>query len=374
MAVQLREVTSRRDLKRFVLFPFSLYKNNPNWVPPFIVDELNTLRRDRNAAFRYCEAAYWLAWRDNKVVGRIAAIKNDRFIQKWGKSYARFGWIDFVDDREVSAALLTRVEEWARERGLVGIHGPMGFTDLDKEGMLVEGFDELGTLPMIYNHAYYPEHLEALGYQKDVDWLEYEIKAPPEIPEKVLRVQDMVLKRSHLRLVEARRSKDLRPYAREVFEVLNEAYADLYGVVELSEEQIDAYIKQYFSFIQPDYAKVIVDQDNRVAAFGIGMPSLSRALQRSKGRLLPVGFLHILHALRKPRQLDLYLVAVRPKYQNLGVNSILMTEITRSGLRNGIRSAETSGELENNKAVQDFWKHYDKRQHKRRRCYVKLLA
>ncbi len=374
MSVQLQEVCSRRDLKRFVLFPFSLYRNSPNWVPPFVVDELGTLRRDRNAAFRYCEAAYWLAWKDGKLVGRIAAIRNNRYIEKWGKSYARFGWIDFVDDREVSAALLSRVEEWARERGLLGVHGPMGFTDLDKEGMLVEGFDELGTLPMIYNHPYYPEHLEALGYRKDVDWLEYEIKAPEEIPEKVLRVQDMVLKRSNLRLLQAKRAKDFRPYAREVFEVLNEAYADLYGVVELSQEQIDAYIKQYFSFIRPDYTKVILDKENRVAAFGIAMPSLSRALQKSKGRLLPTGFIHILRALRKPTQLDLYLVAVRPKYQNLGVNAILMTEITRSGLRNGIRSAETSGELEENKAVQDFWKHYDKRQHKRRRCYLKLLA
>lgn len=373
MAVQLREVTTRRELRRFIRFPFSLYHDNPYWVPPLLLDERNTLRRDKNAAFRYCEAAYWLAYKEGRVVGRIAAIKNNRFIERWGKAYARFGWIDFIDDREVSAALLGRVEEWARERSLIGVHGPMGFTDLDKEGMLVEGFSELGTLPMIYNHPYYPEHLEALGYRKDVDWLEYEIRAPEEIPEKVLRLQQLVLKRSHLRLVEAKKAKELRPYAREVFDVINEAYANLYGVVELSTEQIDAYINQYFGFIRPDYTKVIVDADNRVAAFAITMPSLSRALQRARGRLLPTGFLHILRALRKPTQLDFYLVAVRPKYQNLGVNSILMAEITRAGLRNGIRTAETSGELENNRAVQDLWKHYDKRQHKRRRAYLKLL-
>ncbi|HUZ17117.1 MAG TPA: GNAT family N-acetyltransferase [Spirochaetia bacterium] len=373
MAVQIELVRGGSSLRRFINLPFELYAHSPYWIPPLIQDEKNTLRRSKNPAFEYCDAAYAVAYKGGKPVGRVAAILNRRFIEKWGKPYCRFGWIDFVDDPEVSKALLDWVEAWAREHHLTGVHGPMGFTDLDREGMLIEGFDELGTLPMIYNYPYYPAHLEALGYRKDVDWIEFEIKTPKEIPEKVLRIQEIVLKRSGLRLVPARSSRDLRPYARAVFQVLNEAYADLYGVVELTERQIDAYIKQYFGFIRPDYAKVIVDRDGEVAAFGIGMPSFSVALQRSRGRLLPFGFLHLLRAMNRPTKLDMYLVAVRPKYQNLGVNSILMTEITRAGIKNGIISAESSGELETNKAVQDIWKYYETRQHKRRRCYLKLL-
>lgn len=374
MSIVLKEVRSARDLKRFIYFPFSLYEGNPYWVPPLIQDELNTLRKDKNPAFAHCEAEYVLAYEGKKVVGRIAVLINHKYIEKWKNKYARFGWIDFVDDPEVSRALIEYAQRWAKDRGMEGLHGPMGFTDLDREGMLIEGFEELGTLPMIYNHAYYPRHLEALGFRKDVDWLEFEIKAPTEINEKVLRVQDLVLKRSGLRLVDARKPKELIPYAHQLFDVINESYADLFGVVELTEPQIDAYVKQYFGFIQTDYTKVIVDKEDRLVAFGIAMPSLSRASQRAKGRLFPFGFLHLLHALRHPSQIDLYLVAVRPKYQGLGVNSIIMTEITRSGIRNGITSAETSGELEENKAVQDLWKYYDKRQHKRRRCFFKALT
>lgn len=374
MSVLLKEVRTGRDLRRFINFPFTLYGENPYWVPPLIQDELNTLRPDKNPAFEHCEATYMLAYRGDTVVGRIAVLINQKFIEKWKERYARFGWIDFIDDPEVSRALLDFAESWAAEHGMEAIHGPMGFTDLDREGMLIEGFDELGTLPMIYNFPYYPRHLEALGYVKDVDWVEYEIIAPKEIPEKVLRVQELVLKRSGLRLVDAKRPKDLRPYARQVFEVVNETYSDLYGVVELTPRQIDAYIKQYFGFISPDYTKAIVDGDGKMVAFGIAMPSLSRALQRSRGRLLPFGFIHLLRALRRPTQIDMYLVAVRPKYQALGVNSILMTEITKACIQNGIKSAESSGELEDNKAVQDLWRYYDHRQHKRRRCYIKRLV
>lgn len=359
---------------RFIRFPFSLYAGNSCWVPPLIQDELNTLRKDRNPAFEYCEAQYFLAHRNGETVGRIALILNHKYIEKWKKRYARFGWIDFVDDPEVSKALLDRACDWARERGLDGLHGPLGFTDLDREGMLVEGFEELGTLPMIYNYPYYPRHLETLGFEKDVDWLEFEIKSPTEIPEKVLRVQELVLKRSRLHLVDAKRPRDLRPYAPAVFRLVNETYADLYGVVELTERQIDFYTKQYFGFIRPEFTKAIVDENDRLVAFGVAMPSLSRALQRARGRLLPVGFLYLLHALHHPTQIDMYLVAVRRELQGLGVNSILMTEITRAGIANGIRSAESSGELEGNKAVQNLWRYYEHRQHKRRRAYLKLLA
>lgn len=374
MAVHIELVRNRRGLSRFITFPFKLYADSPYWIPPLLQDERNTLLRKRNAAFEYCEADYALAVRGKEIVGRIAAIVNRRYIEKWGNRYARFGWIDFVDDPEVSATLLGWAEEWARKKGLVAIHGPMGFTDLDREGMLVEGFAELGTFPMIYNYPYYPRHVEALGYHKDVDWIEFEIKTPKEIPEKVLRVQDLVLKRSGLRLLDAKRARDIKPYVRSVFDIVNEAYADLYGVVELSDRQIDSYIKQYFGYVNPDYAKIILDGDGRAIGFGLAMPSLSKALQRARGRLFPFGFMHLLQALRKPTQIDFYLVGVRRKYQKLGVTSILMTEITRSGIRNGIVSAESSGELEDNKAVQDIWRYYEARQHKRRRCYLKRLS
>ena len=374
MSVEIRKVESKRDLKRFVLFPHSLYKNNPYYVPNLNSDEINTLSRDKNPAFGFCDAELWLAIRDGKVVGRIAGIINHRYIAAWKEKKARFDWIDFIEDREVSKALMDTVESWAASHGMEYIEGPIGFTDLDPEGMLIEGFDELGTLPMIYNYPYYPEHLAELGYGKEVDWLEFEVKTPADIPEKVKRVQAIVLKRSKLKLLDAKRSKDILPYAPKIFDTLNEGYKNLFGFIKLDEEQKALYTKQYFPFIDPDFTKVVIDENDDVAAFGIAMPSLSRALQKARGRLFPFGFIHLLIALKFPRYIDLYLVAVKPKYQKLGINAILMSEITASCIRRGIISAETAGELENNTAVQDLWKNYEKRQHKRRRCFSKKLG
>lgn len=373
MDIEICEVATKRALKDFVRFPLELYRNHPCHVPDLIADELHTLSRDRNPAFEFCRARYWLARADGRVVGRIAGIINERFSQRWNKPWLRFGWIDFVDDRAVSAALLATVEGWARAEGLEAVHGPMGFTDLDNEGMLVQGFDELGTLPMIYNHAYYPEHLEALGYRKDTDWLEFQVKIPPEIPERVLRVQRAVLQRTHLRTLGFERARDLRPYTRGLFGVLNEAYADLYGVVELSERQIDDYTNRYFKFVNPHYTKLVIDESDRVVGFALAMPSFSRALQKAKGRLFPFGFLHLLKALKWPRTIDFYLIGVLPKYQNKGVQALLVAELCRAAIEHGIESAETSGELEDNKRVQAIWKDFEVRQHKRRRVYVKRL-
>ena len=374
MGVVIRAVESRKDLKKFILFPYRLYKKNPYYVPNLVSDEWNTLSKEKNPAFSYCNARLWLAEKDGKVVGRVAGIINQRFVEKWKQKNARFGWIDFIDDPEVSKALLDQVESWAKALGMEHIEGPLGFTDMDPEGMLIDGFEELGTLPMIYNYPYYPEHLAELGYSKEVDWLEFEIQTPKEIPKKVKRVQDIVLKRSKLRLLDAKKSKDILPYAPKIFDTLNEGYRDLFGFVELDEDQKALYTKQYFPFIDPDFTKLVIDDNDEVAAFGIAMPSLSRALQKARGRLFPFGFIHLLIALKSPKQIDMYLVAVKPKYQKLGINAILMSEITASCIRRGIKSAETSAELEENKAVQDFWKNYDKRQHKRRRCFGKKLV
>jgi len=372
--ILIEEVKTGKDLRRFINFPYRLYAGNRCWVPPLWLDEMNTLRKDRNPAFEYCEARYWLAYKDGKLAGRVAGIISHRYLEKWGERNARFGWLDFIDDLQVSKALLETVEDWARQKGLAGLHGPLGFCDLDKEAMLVEGFDELGTMVTLYNHPYYPVHLEKHGYQKDADWLEYELKVPARIPEDVERIAQVVMKRARVTVVTAKRRKGLKRYARGIFDLLNEAYKDLYGVVPLTDKQIEAYIKQYFGFINPAYAKVILDQHGQMAAFGIAIPSLSRALQKGRGRLLPFGFLHLLRALKYDRHLDLYLIAVRPDLQNKGVNALLMTEITRSAIENSIISAESNPELEKNAKVQALWKHYEARQHKRRRVYIKHLT
>lgn len=372
MPVIIKEVVTKKELKQFIEFPFSLYQNHPHWIPPLLMDEYETLRADKNPAFDYCRAKYWLAFKDDKLVGRIAGIINQRYIEKWGNKYARFGWVDFIDNAEVVKALFSAAESWAREQGMAGIHGPLGFTDMDHEGMLVDGFNQLGTLAAIYNHPYYPKQLEALGYAKDVDWVEFEVKVPKEIPEKAERIEKIVMQKTGVKVLEAKKAKDLLPYAHEMFEVLNSAFAPIYAFVPLNEKQIAMYIKQYFSFILPDYTKILLDSNNKVAGFVIGMPSLSKALQKSKGRLFPFGFIHILQAIsKKNKQIDLYLGAIRPDLQGKGADALLMTEMCRSAMKNGVVSAETNIELEENVRVQSHWKYFESRQHKRRRCYIK---
>jgi hypothetical protein len=373
MEIELKEVGSLHDLKQFVSFQYSLYKNNKYWVPPLRSDELHSLRKEINPAFDFCNAKYWIARKEGKIVGRIAAIINRRYNEKWHQSAARFGWLDFIDDEEVSGRLLRQAETWATEQGMSYIHGPLGFTDMDGEGVLVEGFEEVSTLGALYNFPYYPGHIEHSGYTKDTDWIEFEATMHGEIPEKVARMAEIALQRNHLHILKVRKAKELLPYARKIFYVLNEAYRDLYGFVELSEKQIDMYVKQYFGFIIPEYVPVVLDCNNEVVAFGIAMPSLSKALQRCKGRLFPFGFVHILRSLKHNRRVDLYLTAVRPDMQNKGVNAILIHESNKVFNKNGIEKVETNRELEGNVKVQSQWKFYDVRQHKRRRCYKKEL-
>ena len=370
MGVTIREMHGKRGLRRFITFPMQIYRDNEYWIPPLLMDEWNTLDPAKNPAYDHCRVKFFMAERDGKWVGRVAAIIHDRYVEKWGNRYCRFGWLDFIDDREVSRALMDAVMAYANENGLTAVHGPLGFTDLDREGMLIEGFEELGTMATNYNHPYYPEHLEAMGFRKDIDWVEYEIKVPDSIPEKALRVQDLVLKRSKLTMFEGNK-KGLLRYARSLFELVNETYSDLYGVVELTDRQIDSYIKQYFGFVNLDYIKIVLDENDNMVAFGVAIPSLSHALQRTKGRLFPFGFIQMLRALKKPEKIDMLLVAVRPDYQARGLTAILMTELTGNCMRNGIKSAESNPELEDNAQVQAIWKHYDARIHKRRRCFIK---
>jgi GNAT superfamily N-acetyltransferase len=374
MDILIKEVTTRKELGSFIHFPFELYRSNPNWVPTLLFDELNTLRKDKNPAFEHCQARYWLAYKNRRIVGRVAAILNQRHIDKWGQRYLRFGWIDFIDEPSVSAALMQTVEAWAKEWNLTAVHGPLGFTDLDREGMLVEGFDELGTLATIYNHPYYPKHMESLGYVKDTDWMEYELFVPPAPNETIARIAEISLRRNRLKLLQLRNKRELLHYSRQLFELLDDEYRHLYGTVPLTEKQKQAYIDQYFSFVNPDFVPMVMDQGDRMVAFGIIMPSLSLALQKTRGHLFPFGFIHLLRALKKNTRADLYLVAVRSEYQGKGVNAILMNKMHSVFNKLGISKVESNPELETNQNVQGQWKYYEKRQHKRRRVFIKHIS
>jgi len=373
MDVQIKEVKTQKDLKAFIQFPFSIYRGNSYWVPNLVSDDLNTLHWDKNPAFETCEARYWLAYGDGEIVGRVAAILNHPHIKKWGQRYMRFGWLDFVDDQQVSSALLRTVEGWAKEAVMTAVHGPLGFTDMDREGMLVEGFNELATMATNYNHPYYPVHMEKLGYAKDVDWVEYEISLPPRPDEKVARMAAIAAKRSKLRLLEIRNKKELLEHAKELFGLIESEYQVLYGFVPLTPRQVEAYIKQYFGFVSPDFVPLVINEKNEMVAFGVALPSLSRALQKARGRLFPFGFIHLLNALNKNDRADLYLVAVKSEYRSSGANAILMNKMHEVFLKIGVKKIETNPELETNYLVQGQWKYYETRQHKRRRIFIKQL-
>jgi len=373
MTLTIEEVTTYRQLDLFIKFPFSLYKGNPYWVPPLLMDEKNTLDWKKNPAFEVAQARYWLAYKDGKVVGRIAGIYINKSNEKWGQKNVRFGWVDFIDDREVSKALFKQVEDWALELGMEAVHGPLGFTDLDPEGMLIEGFNELGTLALIYNHPYYPEHLKEMGYIKDTDWLEYEIQVPNPPQEKIAKAAELILKRFKLHKLEITKKKDLLNYTRELFDLIDSEYSHLYGTVPLSDKQKQAYIDQYFGFVSPDLVPIILDENNRMVAFAIVMPSLSKALQKSKGQIIPFGWFHLLKALKTNSLGDLYLIAVRSDYRGKGINAAIMHSVNVALNKHGITRVETNANLEDNLNVQVQWKYFEHRQHKRRRCFIKHL-
>jgi hypothetical protein len=373
MDIKIKRVETAKELKQFICFPYHLYEKSSYWVPPLRSDEFKSLMPGKNPAFDFCEAAYWLAYRDGKITGRIAGIINHRYNEKWNQKAARFGWFDFIDDEATVSALLKEVEGWAASKGMGCIHGPLGFTDMDGSGILVEGFNEVSTFGANYNYKYYSSLIEKFGYNKDSDWIEYEVKLGSEIIDKIARIANIALERNKLQVLKVKKAKEILPYAKEIFAVLNNAYKDLYGFVELSEKQIDCYVKQYFGFILPEYVPVVLDSENRVAAFGITMPSLSKAMQKNRGHLFPFGFLHILRAMKKTENVDLYLTAVRPDLQNKGVNAILIHEMNKVFIKNKIKKVETNRELEVNTKVQAQWRFFEHRQHKRRRCYKKEL-
>jgi len=375
MEVLIKEVTTKKELKKFVKFNIELYKDNPYHVPGLIDEEMMTLSKDKNPAFEVAEAIYFLAYKGNKIVGRIAGIIHHRSNETWKQQHARFGFVDFIDDVEVVDKLFGAVEKWAKEKGMDTIHGPLGFTDLDHEGMLIDGFDKLGTMAALYNFPYYPTHLERIGYKKDLDWQEFIIHIPDNVPEKHIRIGEIVKQKYGLRTHKFNKRKEIWPYAQRIFETLNKAYSPLYGFTALTPKQIDYYVKMYIPMLRLDMITLIIrEEDDVVVGFGISLPSLSRALQKAKGRMFPFGFIHLLKALNSNTELiDLYLVGIMPEYRNKGVNALLFTDLIPVYNKMGAKYAESNPELETNMAVQAQWDYFKREHHKTRRAYSKQL-
>jgi len=375
MAVKIVEITDKSSLKKFVTFNIDLYAGNPYHVPSLIEDEMMTLRKDKNPAFDFCESVYFLAYKENKIVGRIAGIINRKANTTWNQQYARFGFVDFIDDEEVSNALFNAVEQWALQKGMNGIQGPLGFTDLDHEGLLVWGFDQLGTMATAYSFPYYKEHIERLGYVKDQDWHEFQIQIPKEVPEKHIRIAEIVKKKYGLTVKKFKKTKDIWPYAKQVFQLFNEAYKPLYGYSELSEKQIDYYVKMYIPMLRLEMIAVIVrESDDKVVGIGLTLPSLSKALQKAKGSLLPFGWFYLLKTLYgKGEILDLYMIGISPEYQNKGVNALIFNDLIPVFHRIGFKYAESNPELETNTKVQSQWDYFESKHHKTRRAFIKHL-
>ncbi|MBR6432839.1 MAG: N-acetyltransferase [Bacteroides sp.] len=377
MAITIKKVSTRRELEKFIRFNYRLYKENPYSVPDLFDDMLNTFNKKKNAAFEFCEADYFLALRNGEIVGRVAAIINHKANRTWNKKDVRFGWIDFIDDAEVSEALMRTVEQWGKERGMTHIQGPLGFTDFDAEGMLIEGFDQLSTMSTTYNYPYYSTHIERMGFEKDADWVEYKIYIPDDIPDKHKRISELIQRKYNLNVVKCTSARTLaKKYGQAIFELMNEAYRPLYGYSALSQRQIDQYIRMYLPIIDLRMVTLITDADDRLIAVGLSMPSLSKALQKSNGRLLPLGWYYLgktIFLKRYPKILDLLLVAVKPEYQNKGVNALLFSDLIPVYRKLGFEYAESNPELEMNGKVQAQWEYFKTEQHKRRRCFVKEI-
>ncbi|RLD54389.1 MAG: hypothetical protein DRJ01_18080 [Bacteroidetes bacterium] len=369
--IEIKEVKSKSDLNKFIAFPNKLYKGNKYRVPQLNAFEKSTLSPKKNPAFDFCEAKYWLAYKNGKIVGRIAGIINHKSNEIWKEKYVRFGWIDFIDDYDVSAALIKTVEDWAKSLNMEAVHGPLGFSDLDLEGMLVEGFSEISTQAEIYNYPYYPVHLEKIGYIKDVDWIQLKFNLPKNVPEKIIRVAEIVKKKYNLKLLKVKKAKEILPYVKSMFNTLNESYENLYGFVPLSEKQISYYTKQYFSMVNPKYVGFVIDEKDEVIAFGLSFFSLSKALMKAKGKLFPFGFIPILKAMKKNDTIDLLLHAVKPKYQNKGIPAIFYADMTQACIDDGIKTAITSHILEDNKPSLQMFNAFDTQQYLRHRIYVK---
>ena len=382
-SVEIRKVTDKKGLKAFIELHYELYKGNQYDAPNLYSDEVHTLSKDKNPAFEFCEGEYYLAYKEGRLVGRVAAIINHRYNEQWKRLAVRFGWLDLIDDAEVLRALLAAVEDYGRSKGMTEIIGPLGFTDMDPEGMLTYGFDQLGTMATGYNYEYYPKLMELMdGYEKDNDYVEYKLYVPKEgMPEKFRRVAEMTMKRYNLHVPNLKRSQVFGPeqYGQKVLDVVNKTFAHLYGYSQMTQRQKDEYVQMYFKFFSMDMLCVIEDwntPDHDVIGVGISIPSLTRALQKCrKGRLFPFGWWHVIRALKfhKTDVVDLLLIGILPEYRAKGANALLFYHLIPVYQKYGFKWGETHVEMETNSKVQSQWGYLENEQHKRRRCYKKNL-
>ncbi len=374
MSVIVKEVSSKKEMKQWIEFPNKLYKDNEYFVPFLASDEEETFTPDKNPAYAFCETKLFLAYRNEEVVGRIAGLINHAYNKKWDKNAIRFTRFDFIDDYEVSAKLFEQVVAWGREKGHSEIMGPIGFTDMDHEGMLVEGFEEFNISITFFNHPYYLDHMERLGLKKDIDWIEYRINVPQQIDPRIERIANRIIKNNGYQVVTYKSRKVLHREAMEAFKIIDVAFSKLYGTVPLTPEIIKHTVDGYVPIVHLDYICSIKDKDGNIIGFGALVPSIARALKESDGKLFPLGIFRMLKALKsKNDTLEMYFVAVHPDYQSKGLPAILISALGKKIIENGVRYCETGPMLETNGAVHSLWQHFDKRQHRRRRCYIKSI-
>ncbi|MBR3726548.1 MAG: N-acetyltransferase [Prevotella sp.] len=377
--IEIKKVETRRDLKKFIEFHYDLYEGNEYDVPTLFSDDMSTLDREKNAAFEFCEAEYYLAYKDGRLAGRVAAIVNHRANETWQRKSVRFGWIDFIDDLDVSCALLDAVADFGRRKGMKEVIGPLGFTDFDPEGMLTSGFDELGTMATIYNYPYYPEHMEKLGgWEKDNDYVEFKIFVPEQVPEKMVKISEMIMKRYNLHVRTLTKKEIFEDgMGKKIFGLINETFKEIYGFSQLSDRQIEQYVKMYLPFADLNLIPVVEDwttDEHKLVGVGITIPSLSRALQKCRrGRLLPFGWWHIIRSLKfhKTKIVDLEMIGVLPEYRSKGVNALMFYHLIPWYIKYGIEWGESQVEMESNENVQGQWSYFHTENHKRRRCYKK---
>jgi GNAT superfamily N-acetyltransferase len=374
MSINVIEVTSKKNLKKWVEFPNKLYKDNKYYVPFLSMDEIETFTKGKNPAYEYCQTKLFLAYKDNKIVGRIAGLINHAYNKKWDKNSIRFTRFDFIDDYEVSKALFDAVVSWGKELGYTSIMGPIGFHDLDHEGMLVEGFDELNMSITFYNHPYYLTHMKNLGLVKDIDWVEYQIQVPNESDPRIEKLCNRILERNNFTLVTYKKRKDLLDDANEAMKLIDTAFSHLYGTVPFTDKVIKQMIDGYIKLVNLDYLCSIKNSDGKIIGFSILVPSIAKAVKKSNGKLFPFGIFRMLKALYgKNDTLEMFLIGVEPEYQKIGIPAIMMNEMIKVCAKNNVKICETGPELETNLNVQGLWKSFECRQHKRRRCFIKEI-
>lgn len=378
MSVIIKEVSENdKALKKaFVKFPIKLYQDCPYYVPSLVLDELDTLDTKKNPAFDFCQMQMFLAYKDNKIVGRIAAIINSKANEVWNEKHARFSFVDFIDDNEVVDALFASAIEWVKNKGMDAIVGPMGFTDLDPEGLLINGFDKVSTMATKYSYPYYVQQIERLGFEKEADWNEYRIPVPNAVPERHQRIANMIATRYGLKVLKFKNLKQISPYVARLFKLMNDAYKPLYGFAPLTQRQIDHYVKMYVPLLRWDIVSIIIKEEtDEVIGFGIGMPSLSQGLIKSRGKLFPFGWYHLLKDLKSKKNpvIDLLLIGIAPEYQGKGVNAIIFNDFIPSAYKCGFQFAESNPELEMNNKVASLWDGFSAENHKKRRAYIKQL-